>query len=276
VKPGKSDYLVPLRVTSSPAAAGILSRNSGPLTILGAFPSAVYLQAYDSTTVAILQPHATRMPIGMVMLNSVAAPASFAHVRSASLSAGRIVFDNYRVDVAGYHDVGMAYVGLPDSGRIHCARKLLAQWIPCAMPGVADVPAKSDINAHQLIGRGPGLTPAGDDLLAGFIAGAVAFGLDCRQIIESVRGVLQTSSATTAISRQLLLAACDGDGLPEIARCAESLTERSRDLDDLETTVLSLLAIGATSGYALAHGLILAAGAAADGGATLAANVTED
>lgn len=97
---------------------------------------------------------------------------------------------------------------------------------------------------ERLGGRGPGLTPAGDDLLAGYAAGLVLFhgkAADARAI-ASVAAV-----RTTTLSATLLRHAARGE-LPEPAH---ALLERG--------DARPLLAWGGTSGRYLMLGLALAA-----------------
>lgn len=120
-----------------------------------------------------------------------------------------------------------------------------------ARPG-ASAPAVA-----ALLGRGPGLTPSGDDVLAGFLAGACAFGL----AVPGVRQVVaqRAGTATTALSAQLLSHAAAGECIPEVAGLAWALMGH----DDATGAARRLLTVGHSSGAALATGLLLAAGRAA-------------
>src|SRR6185295_423560 len=93
-------------------------------------------------------------------------------------------------------------------------------------------------------GRGPGLTPAGDDLLAGYAAGLALFAdreTEAHAIAE------RAAARTTLLSATLLRHAARGE-LPEPAHAL---------LEDGDP--LPLLAFGHTSGKALLLGLALAA-----------------
>ena len=120
-----------------------------------------------------------------------------------------------------------------------------------------------------LLGRGTGLTPAGDDLLAGFLLGDRAFGGRGRQaggvchrgtcperpgeLRQLVREL--APGRTTALSAQLLGYACDGYCVDEAVAVISALAGNG----DLEIAVRRLLAVGHTSGAALAWGIWLAA-----------------
>lgn len=98
-----------------------------------------------------------------------------------------------------------------------------------------------DVDA--LIGAGPGLTPQGDDVLIGFVAGRVLFHDD---VMTARRILLASTGKTTALSETLLLHAARGE-----------LPEQAHDL--LATGVADrLLSFGHSSGKAILLGLALA------------------
>lgn len=126
--------------------------------------------------------------------------------------------------------------------------------------GAAD-PAGSRLGAGDpagnavaaLLGRGGGLTPSGDDVLAGFLAGARAFGLPAAGVRQAVNAL--APAATTALSARLLRHAADGECIDEVAALTRALTGQG----DAATAVWRLAGIGHSSGAALARGLLLAA-----------------
>jgi hypothetical protein len=115
-------------------------------------------------------------------------------------------------------------------------------WNPVPSPAVTieiGDPFIPDVAA--LLGRGPGLTPAGDDLLIGFLAGQSLFRAECEPLIYV------PVNLTTALSRTLLVEAMGG-ALPEPAH---ALVE--------EGDLTPLRSFGHSSGLWLAVGLCLAA-----------------
>jgi hypothetical protein len=108
-----------------------------------------------------------------------------------------------------------------------------------------------------LLGAGAGLTPSGDDVLAGFVLAAEAFGLD----VSAVRSLLEdlADERTTALSAQLLRHAMGGECIPELAALIRSLA----GIGELRRATEVLLNVGHTSGAALATGVAVAAAAAA-------------
>ncbi len=96
------------------------------------------------------------------------------------------------------------------------------------------------LDLEALVGRGPGLTPLGDDILMGYLGACALAGVPS----------LPVPGATTALSRTLLRLAALGE-LPEAAH---------RLLEDGD--LRPLLAFGATSGKGVALGLALINGEA--------------
>ena len=98
----------------------------------------------------------------------------------------------------------------------------------------------------RIVGRGPGLTPLGDDVLAGWFTARAAAGRPDVDLAEAVR---RRADATTLLSATLLDCAIRGEALPQLA---DWLT------DPTDSTADALLAVGATSGAGLLAGAGLA------------------
>jgi hypothetical protein len=110
----------------------------------------------------------------------------------------------------------------------------------------------------RLLGSGPGLTPSGDDILTGFLAGAAAFGIDAAALRQAT--ALLAPARTTALSAALLWHAARGECIGELAGVAAVLTGQGRcGADQARGAVSRLLSVGHTSGGALALGLVIAA-----------------
>lgn len=104
---------------------------------------------------------------------------------------------------------------------------------------------------RSLLGLGPGLTPAGDDLVVGWVVGLWTSGRDGRRLAGRVRRALLAAARTRtgALSRAFLAAALDGQAAEPVcafARCPD------------QTRRAALLALGATSGADLLAGYLLA------------------
>ena len=110
-------------------------------------------------------------------------------------------------------------------------------------------PVDVDLDPHELLGRGPGLTPAGDDVLAGWLL-AVHHDADLRATPAAVLATAAT--VTTALSAALLREAEAGRGVPAAVALADALGGHG----EVAPALARLLRVGHTSGAALALGLL--------------------
>jgi hypothetical protein len=119
--------------------------------------------------------------------------------------------------------------------------------------------------ARALLGLGPGLTPSGDDALAGALAALVWLSADVgplRPVLDAIATVAreEAPARTTLISARLLRYAADGVlYAPAMAVGAALL---AGDAGALERAVRALFALGASTGRDVATGLLLGASAA--------------
>jgi hypothetical protein len=122
---------------------------------------------------------------------------------------------------------------------------------PAVLPAAPGVDLLDTVRPHDLLGAGPGLTPSGDDVLAGLLVAAHAVG-DPRLATwqAQTRAALRVRT-TTAVSRGLLTHALDGWATPELAGFVTAACA-----GDLGTALPALLAVGHTSGAALAAGAL--------------------
>ncbi len=128
-----------------------------------------------------------------------------------------------------------------DEGRIVISSG--SEWNPVPKVAIAATKPASVNDLLDHAGKGPGLTPSGDDLLAGYIAGLV---LLHRRHKEAADLASTVRLLTNALSATLLLHASRG----EVPEPVHSLLERSDPT--------ALLAFGHTSGRAWLKGLELA------------------
>lgn len=113
----------------------------------------------------------------------------------------------------------------------------------------ADLPALAAA-VSALAGRGGGLTPSGDDVLAGFAA-------LCRPYLRDALRPLLAGAATTRLSKDLLMDACDGHLFEPAAALARWLL--GQEPHPVAALMGRLLRIGHLSGLGLATGLLAAA-----------------
>ncbi|MDQ2958322.1 MAG: hypothetical protein M3Y42_15315, partial [Actinomycetota bacterium] len=94
--------------------------NRGPAAVLGAFPTACYLQLTDGTVIALLCSDAVRLPIGLVLpvssrqlpLDRVFA-AEREGVLTAELTDGELRLGGLRVGLGSIRSAALAPVGQP-------------------------------------------------------------------------------------------------------------------------------------------------------------------
>jgi hypothetical protein len=112
---------------------------------------------------------------------------------------------------------------------------------------------------RDLIGAGPGLTPAGDDVVAGALAACALSGGGLRPR-ELNMLLSHAGMATTALSAALLCCAARGQVVPQTSELLRALSgpSRSRGSTAIAPALAHLRAVGATSGTALAIGLVAA------------------
>jgi hypothetical protein len=113
------------------------------------------------------------------------------------------------------------------------------------LPRVIDAAGVAD-----LVGRGDGLTPLGDDVLCGWLVTHRSAGVATPAVDDAVRRALPR---TTTLSATLLECALEGE-------CADLVTGYLRALgtDRENAARAALAALGHSSGAGLAHGVDLA------------------
>lgn len=149
------------------------------------------------------------------------------------------------------------------STSLPLARPLLAEAVadldPWVAAGVAAClhGADPDLGVLGLVGRGQGLTPAGDDALAGALLLRRALGLAPARAGDALLGALGARLyATTAVSAALLDAAADGWAAPEVVELVDAVVHGGPDA--VGSALPAVLAIGHTSGRDLVTGLLAA------------------
>lgn len=110
-----------------------------------------------------------------------------------------------------------------------------------------------------LIGLGPGLTPAGDDFLVGYLAGLWSTaGTDTarlRFLASMGRGLSAAASQTNVISHAYIQSAVRGSASESIARVAQQL-DRADDIGSVRAATQAALQIGHSSGTNGVAGLL--------------------
>ncbi|WP_376795416.1 DUF2877 domain-containing protein [Thermogemmatispora sp.] len=125
-----------------------------------------------------------------------------------------------------------------------------------ALRGESRLPAEPTALAELLAGRGPGLTPSGDDLLTGWLAaGWWLHGPAPHFLAACERVVAVAASRTHLLSRAWLSWAARGYFASPLLQLVESLAEEHEE--HLLARAQAVLALGASSGYDLLCGLVL-------------------
>ncbi|MEI2714836.1 MAG: DUF2877 domain-containing protein [Nocardioides sp.] len=218
---------------------------AGTLPVLSRSEHAVYLDV-DGSAVGVLSAHAVRVPCGIgTLLESVRSLTEPAH-----LSDGRLRFGEVEVRIGRLcsqqapallpHALrGDAWSALTEVGPD--VRGFVAAFVPGTITARV---------ALDLLGRGPGLTPLGDDILAGWLAVHSASGRPDGVVADVVR---THRERTTTLSATLLDHAVAGDVVPEFADFLRDVGS-PRAADSAER----LTRVGATSGAGLLVGAALA------------------
>ena len=184
---------------------------------------------------------------------------------------------HYETDRA---DVPVLCVGLPAAvrlpnllvvpalpcGSVRTSSFRVTRWWRPARPRVRPAPALAvtaaalALDPAALIGRGPGLTPTGDYVLAGALVAAHAVRHPLLDTWSAATRDVLRERRTTVVSWGLLHHALDGWATPELAAYVDAVTAGRP-----EPARSRLLALGHSSGRALADGvnLVLAATAVA-------------
>lgn len=211
-------------VAASPRVAGLLAAvPDGPLEVVHRGPDAVYV-ALAGTAVGVLSRAAVPVPCGLRSRLAVLPDGPVAVVRGV-LHLGAVA-----LPVARLVDVRVPRID---------PRLVRADTL-----GVADV--------DRLLGRGPGLTPYGDDVLCGWLVVHRA----ARVATDAVdRRVRERAGRTTLLSATLLDCAARGEVVPVFATWLAALgTPREGTAAD------AVLTVGASSGAGLLEGAALALG----------------
>jgi len=273
-------------VATVPAAAstGIADLLRGPVRparVLMSVPAAVYLQVATDRgpdVVGVLTSDAARLPLACVLFRPsngrplVALPPD----APAEVGGGRIVVGDLAVSAAAWWDprprLPRPRPALLPEGVRHLRNALYGEGVPHSaftLPGLPAGPGgplaalrgavrRADLDAAlrtatRLIGLGPGLTPAGDDVMAGTMAGLVLLGHPAADRFAAAVTAL-AAGRTTELSRALLRHAAAGRVSAEYAAVLHGLVgERP-----LAPAIGGLLSTGATSGRAMALGLCTA------------------
>lgn len=218
---------------------------------------AVYLDV-AGVCVGVLSAAATGVPCA-VRTALALLPADLLSGETAVVGAGRIALGG--TDVVVTRTLSTAVPRLA-SGTVPSAAarlvtavgdRLLAARAELPEPALEDLADGRSRAVRALLGRGSGLTPLGDDVLAGWIATTVAAGASGDAVRDEVVG--HASRMTTLLSATLLACAVRGDVLPQFRTLLQDLADPAAHVGG---SVDDLLRVGHTSGAGLLLGTDLA------------------
>jgi Protein of unknown function (DUF2877) len=255
----------------------IRSAPDGPVPIVHAGPHAVYvaLDGPDFTRcVGVLSREAAQVPCGLRTrirgfdawrCDSAYVAGGTLHVDHIPLNVGRVVA--VQVPPLGHETVPRQTASPATVAATPQA--VVAGLVPhgvavaTAPPLLAVVAGLVPQWVGRLLGRGPGLTPLGDDVICGWIATHRSAGVPTPKIDAAVRAGMPR---TTLLSATLLDCALHGEVLPELGRFLAAVgtdTEPGRAAD--------LGGVGGSSGAGLLLGARLALDDLARAGAEVGA-----
>jgi hypothetical protein len=221
----------------------LLAAADGPRQVIHASSSAIYADL-DGHCLGLVSATATRVPCALWStlpdLTELVAHGQHGGDVRVEVRGGTLVVAGRTTRVARLVDVTA-----PAPRAVESTEMIAPHPATSGLVLPADgrlTPAHLD----DLLGRGPGLTPLGDDVLAGWLATRAAAGRPDPVLASAVRRRL---GVTTLLSATLLDCALHGEVLPQLADWLAGPTTRTTD---------ALLAVGATSGAGLLTGARLA------------------
>jgi hypothetical protein len=242
----------------------LINRPTRQATLLAAFPTAVYVRLFDDQVIALLTRDAVRLPCGLVLAaTSTEQPLIELH-RSVATGAGQVRVGSMTVEISRTISVSAPAGLVPDAAAVERAGRELEQLgFTEHGPGLVDTLAASLLGPQEvvdpvrrLLGAGSGLTPSGDDVLAGFLVASQSFGVCADELRSAVS--THASGATTDLSAALLRHAARGESIPQVDALLRALAA-GRALNRVDEALADLVRVGHTSGVALATGIQAAA-----------------
>ena len=238
------------RVLTRLTAAAVITLDGGPDDVLA------------PDVLALLAPGAAATPHGLRLLHADAGAVLTAASpgRPVTVGGGAVVLAGLRLCV------GRAVPSrIPASGVTPGALARLDR-ISADRPGGLGTDPRPPLQAVlaadgpgpmvQLLGRGPGLTPSGDDLIAGVLAGLWASGCTAAARRIGAEASRLAPGRTTVLSADLLRWAARGHAGTELLAVIAAAGRHPVDRARIDRAAQALLAVGHTSGSDLLAGLV--------------------
>jgi hypothetical protein len=260
-----------LFATGSVTVAGLVRGEVCPAVVLGAFPTATYLRLVGGDVIAVLTRDAVRLPLGLRLSTHSADDPLDRWTGPVRVGSSCVETADRAIRLSRIISVSAPSNLQPEPRAVAYAAGRLSDLVPLEpvprLLGVlAGEPREVEAVVARLLGLGPGLTPSGDDALAGFLVGAWSFGLAADRLRTVVLEAAPTG--TTELSAALLRCASRGESIPQVSALVWALSERADHHRLVDDALGELGRIGHTSGAALAAGVVAAAQAAERAGWT--------
>jgi hypothetical protein len=228
--------MAPLLLPAQLAAAGparvhaLISDPIRPADVLGRFATALYLRLAGREVIALLSSDAVRLPIGLIL------PTSSREFPLSHLS-GPVLVGSGAVRVGGWSCRVSRLISprapgplTPDRDACEHLRHRLTHYqsadpdlgLPNSLLDDAHSTETAADLVRRLLGAGPGLTPAGDDVLAGLLVGLWSFGQPAESLRLAVLAGLP--AGTTDLSAALLRCAARGESIPQVNQLLRTLS----------------------------------------------------
>lgn len=255
---------------ASTAVRPVLESPRRPARVLAAFSAGIYLEVrteLEPSVIAVISGEGIRLPNSLLLATELprVTVGDEAFVGDRSVELGRLSLRVRRwwdpapalgeVDPRDLVSQSLAGDGRGTPGLAgHDAVELLAA--SCASGWLLGAVTA----AERLVGLGPGLTPSGDDVLAGLLVTlrhlGTATGAERAVRLGGWLAAAVTFDArtrTTPLSATLLHCAARGEACPEVIAVLRGLTGRQ----PLEPALRRLHGLGHTSGADLAQGIAI-------------------
>jgi hypothetical protein len=258
---------------ATPWLRDLLAAPARPARVVHAGADAVYVADAAGRCLGILSASATAVPCGLATpvpsltgLGAVPRPGS-----AALVGDGRLVVGGTEAAVGRMRDASVPSLSGPAlpwaqqwaaelwraSGRLSVRAGQRMQSVRAELPCAAltCLRRRDAAAVRGLLGRGSGLTPAGDDVLAGWLATLVAARDPGRRAVAAEVARL-APVRTTLLSGTLLGCAARGEVIPELRRLMVGIAAQVERAAG--KAAARLLQVGHSSGAALLLGLTLA------------------
>ena len=263
---------VPARGVTAPAPIpGAASRSIAPL--LGGSPAPAQILGVSSVgawlrlgghVIVLSGPGPARLPNGIAIGGSD--PAYPHPDESCIVGEGRLAFADTEIDIVRWWDPRPTLQPVTAESLVAAADDLRSLLTCPGLEPLASALGERDVVAvrramRDLLGSGPGLTPQGDDVLVGVLAGLrllrPAVGSTwSASMLHTIAPFIEAEAPrrTTSLSVSLLHHAVAGEVAAPVASLLQALTGRG----ELNAAVARLRGMGATSGVAMGCGGLVA------------------